>query len=95
LSQSYKTIENSKQAVDYHQRRQIISDKKMNHLLIEAKKCRKEHPGCSVEKMFDTLKPDFIGRNRLIKAFMELGFRIKRSKNIEEQHFQQMCKIQI
>jgi hypothetical protein len=57
--------------------------------------CRKEHTGCGVKKMFDTLKPDFIGRNRLIKAFMELGFRIKRSKNIEEQHFQQMFTIRI
>lgn len=87
MNQLYKTIEISKQAVNQYQRRQIVFDVKMNNLLIEAEELRKEHPGCGVEKMFDTLKPDFIGRDRFIDAFMELGFRIKRNKNYRRTTF--------
>lgn len=49
--------------------------------MIEAEELRKEHPGCGVEKMYDTLKPDFIGRDRFIDIFMDLGFRLKRKRN--------------
>lgn len=31
--------------------------------------------------MYTVLKPDFIGRDRFIEAFMELGFRLKKKKN--------------
>lgn len=50
-------------------------------LLLEAEELRKEHPGCGVEKMYHTLKPDFIGRDRFIDVFMDLGFRLKTKKN--------------
>ncbi|MGB5322218.1 IS3 family transposase, partial [Lutimonas sp.] len=30
---------------------------------------------------YDTLKPDFIGRDRFVDTMMELGFRVKRKKN--------------
>ena len=50
-------------------------------LLVEAEELRKEHPGCGVEKMYRTLKPDFIGRDRFIDVFMDLGFRLKTKKN--------------
>ena len=42
---------------------------------------RSEHPGCGVEKMYHTLKPDFIGRDRFIDYMMHLGYRVKKSKN--------------
>lgn len=50
-------------------------------LLLEAEELRKEHPGCGVEKMYYTLKPDFMGRDRFIDVFMDLGFRLKTKKN--------------
>ncbi len=53
----------------------------MQLLLVEAQELRKEHPGCGVEKMYHTLKPDFIGRDRFIDLFMDLGFRLKTKKN--------------
>jgi transposase InsO family protein len=49
--------------------------------MIQAEELRKEHPGCGVEKMYHTLKPDFIGRDRFVDVFMNLGFRLKRKKN--------------
>ena len=42
---------------------------------------RQEHPGCGVEKMYYSLKPAFIGRDKFIEIFMGIGFRLKRPKN--------------
>lgn len=44
--------------------------------LIKSGNLRKENPGCGVEKMYYVLKITFIGRNRFIDIFMEIGFRI-------------------
>lgn len=87
MNHLYKVLNISKQAVSQYQKRQTIFDEKMNFLLLEAEELRKEHPGCGVEKMYATLKPNFIGRDRFIDAFMELGFRIKRNKNYRRTTF--------
>lgn len=71
----------SKQAVSQYEKRQVTFNDKIGCLLWEATELRKEHPGCGIEKMYYTLKPDFIGRDRFIETFMELGFRIKRQRN--------------
>ena len=81
MNQLYDTIGISKQAVYQYDTRQKALDKKVMQMIIEADELRKEHPGCGVEKMYYTLKPDFIGRDRFIDLMMELGYRIKRKKN--------------
>lgn len=81
MNQLYKVVGISKQAVSQYTNRQDIFDKKIRNLLLEAEELRKEHPGCGVEKMYNTLRPDFIGRDRFIVVFMELGFRLKRKRN--------------
>ncbi len=81
MNSLYKAIGISKQAVYQYQNRQLIFDNKIRILLTEAEILRKEHPGCGVEKMYSTLKPDFIGRDRFIDLFMDLGFRLKRKRN--------------
>jgi hypothetical protein len=77
----YKTIGISKQAVMQYDKRQEAFDKKLSDLIVEADELRKSHPGCGVEKMYNTLKPDFIGRDRFIETFMALGYRLKRKRN--------------
>lgn len=77
----YQSIGISKQAVHQYARRQEIFDKKIGDLVMEADQLREEHPGCGVEKMYDTLGPDFIGRDRFVSTFMELGYRLNRKKN--------------
>lgn len=79
----YKTIGVSKQAVHQYASRQATFDKKIANLVLEADQLRDEHPGCGVEKMYDTLRPDFIGRDRFVSIFMELGCRLKRKKNFK------------
>ena len=81
MNKLYKTIGVSKQAVYQYSKRQLIFDTNVSNLVTEAEELRYEHPGCGVEKMYDTLKPDFIGRDRFVDTMMELGFRVKRKKN--------------
>lgn len=81
MNQLYKVVGVSKQAVQQYAKRQLIFDQKVSNLLLEAQDLRRVHPGCGVEKMYNTLKPDFIGRDRFIDLFMELGFRLKKKKN--------------
>jgi transposase InsO family protein len=81
MNQLYKVVGISKQAINQYSKRQAIFNDKVKALLYEAEELRKEHPGCGVEKMYNTLKPDFIGRDRFIDTFMDLGFRLKTKKN--------------
>lgn len=81
MNQLYTVIGMSKQAVSQYAYRQRKFDGKVQVLLSEAEDLRKEHPGCGVEKMYYSLRPDFIGRDRFIELFMSLGFRLKKQKN--------------
>jgi putative transposase len=87
LNKLYKEIGISKQAVSQYARRQKVFDYNVHNLIVEAEELRKEHPGCGVEKMYNTLQPDFIGRDNFIDLFMSLGFRIKRNKNYRRTTF--------
>lgn len=42
---------------------------------------RSEHPGCGLAKAYDTLRPSFIGRDRFIEFFSEMGYRVKLPKS--------------
>ena len=77
----YKSIGISKQAVHQHAIRQGKLDKQLAVLVREADDLRSEHPGCGVEKMYHTLAPDFIGRDRFIDFFMGMGYRVRHKKS--------------
>ena len=81
MNQLYESIGITKQAVHQYSKRQAVFDDQLMQLMEEADELRKEHPGCGVEKMYNTLKPDFIGRDRFVEIFMDLGYRLKRKKN--------------
>ena len=77
----YKELNISKQAVHQYAQRQRIFDTQVSQLVLEADELRSAHPSCGVEKMYDTLQPDFMGRDRFIALFMQLGYRLKPKKN--------------
>lgn len=81
LNELYRVLGISKQSVHQHHKRQQIFDARLLDLLIEVDELRAQHPGCGVEKMYFTLKPDFIGRDRFVEALMQIGYRAKRMKN--------------
>lgn len=78
LNQIYRVAGLSKQAVSRQHQRQVVFEGQMAGLILEADQLREAHPGCGVEKMYYTLKPDFIGRDRFIACMMQLGYRLKR-----------------
>lgn len=79
----YQCVGISKQAVYQYKHRQRDFDQQVTQLLIEADELRREHPGCGVEKMYYTLQPDFIGRDRFVELMMQLGYRLKKKKNYQ------------
>lgn len=81
MNQLYKAIGITKQAVHKYVKNQHVYDERINNLIIQADALRVQHPGCGVKKMYDSLKPDFIGRDKFIDEFMSLGYRLKRKKN--------------
>jgi len=81
MNSLYTAIGISKQAVVQYANRQVLFDNQIKELVVEADILKQAHPGCGVEKMYDTLKPNFIGRDRFISTFMDLGYRVKRQKN--------------
>lgn len=87
LNKLYQTIGISKQAVAQYTRRQDVFDQQVKLMLIEADELRNEHPGCGVEKMYDTLRPGFIGRDRFVELMMQLGYRLKKPKNYRRTTF--------
>jgi len=87
LNQLYQCIGVSKQAVHQYASRQVAFDQKVEQLAREAEKLRKDHPGCGVEKMYHALNPGFMGRDRFIDTFMDLGFRIRKHKNYRRTTF--------
>ncbi|SDB64640.1 Transposase InsO and inactivated derivatives [Flavobacteriaceae bacterium MAR_2010_188] len=81
LNSLYKEAGLSKQAIAQYDARQKVFDSKTAQLVLGADELREDHPGCGVEKMYHTLRPDFIGRDRFIELMMELGYRLKRKRN--------------
>ena len=81
LSQFYKAIGISKQAVYQYRKRELELEQKLMLLVADAEQLRKEHPGCGVEKMYYVLNPGFVGRDKFIEIMMDVGFRLKSPKN--------------
>jgi len=81
LNRLYAAIGITKQAVHQYNTRQLAFDKKVSQMILEADDLRKDFPGCGVEKMYDILKPEFIGRDRFVQTMMSLGYRLKIKKN--------------
>jgi len=81
MNQLYEAIGISKQAAHKYAGLQSDYDRKITGLVVRADKLRRAHPGCGVEKMYYSLKPDFIGRDRFIEEFMSLGYRLPRKQH--------------
>ncbi len=70
-----------KQAVFDYQKRQKVFDLELSELIEQVDLIREEHPGCGVEKMYDTLLPNIMGRDKFCEIFMSLGYRVRRVRN--------------
>jgi putative transposase len=71
----------SKQAVHKHLHAQADWSEDVRELQVQVDEVRSVHPGCGLEKLYDTLKPKWLGRDKFISIFMELGYRVKKRPN--------------
>jgi putative transposase len=71
----------SKQAVHRYNRSQDNWTDSVNELQVQVDEVRRIHPGCGLEKLYDTLKPSWLGRDKFISTFMDLGYRVKKKPN--------------
>lgn len=81
LNALYRVLGTSKQAVHQSKKRQIAFDKELCVLVKAADALKREHPGCGVEKMYYTLKPKTMGRDKFCEIFLKLGYGVKKIKN--------------
>ena len=77
LNRLYRAAGLSKQAVTQARHRRQLLEARLELLVVEIDELRAAQPGCGVEKMYYTLRPDFLGRDRFISLAMELGYRLK------------------
>ncbi len=81
LNSLYRVAGVTKQAVSQQFKRDTLFYYNVSVLIPFVDLLRKEHPGCGLEKIYYTLNPEFIGRDRFIEIFMELGYRVKKKRN--------------
>jgi putative transposase len=81
MNSVYKISGVSKQAV--HQKN--TTDQQwvigVAELQTQVDEIRAIHAGCGLEKLYDTLKPSWLGRDKFISVFMDLGYRIRKRPN--------------
>lgn len=53
----------------------------LSDLIVQVDTIRVDHPGCGVEKMYDTLRPKLLGRDKFCEIFMGLGYGVKKIRN--------------
>jgi hypothetical protein len=73
----------SKQSVNQSRKRQKEFDLELQDLIQQADFIRSEHPGCGVEKLYMTMQPRYIGRDKFCEIFMNLGYRVRRVRNYQ------------
>ena len=81
LNQLYQVIGLSKQAVSQYLFKQAKFEQSLCDLLIEVDELRAEHPGCGLEKMYYTLAPSSLGRDRFIAVLSQMGYGVVKVKN--------------
>lgn len=87
LNELYRTVGVSKQSVHQAEKRQASFDQELAELVILADQIKEEHPGCGVEKMYYTLKPKCMGRDKFCEIFLHLGYGVKPIRNYHRTTF--------
>lgn len=76
----YSAVGVSKQSVYQYIARRDLFEARVAELQVEVEAIRREHGGCGLEKMYNMLSPSWIGRDRFISIFQELGYGVKRKR---------------
>ena len=77
----YRAVGVSKQAVHQYWKRHQQRQKQVELLCAQVDELRKEHPGVGLKKIYNQLKPDWLGRDRFIELMQSLGYSIARKRS--------------
>lgn len=81
MNSLYRFLGLTRQAVFDYKKKQNAFDLELTELIVQVDEIRADHPGCGVEKMYDTLRPSLMGRDKFCEIFMSLGYGIRRIRN--------------
>lgn len=81
MSEVYEVAGMSKQAHHQYFAREGVFAAEVEELAVLVDEIRREHPGCGLEKMYFTLQPKCMGRDKFIEVFMDLGYGVRRVRN--------------
>jgi putative transposase len=71
----------SKQAVHKYNSRERDWEAHLAELVIQVDEIRAIHAGCGLEKLYDTLQPPWLGRDKFIDTFMAMGYGLRKKPN--------------
>lgn len=74
----FRAVGVSKQAYHQQAKRNAAAAVRAQGLFQQADRYRAEHPGCGVEKLYYTLNPEGIGRDRYCDLLLSNGYRVQR-----------------
>ena len=81
LNSLYEVAGITKQGVWDHFRREKAELEMIERVIGRVDKRRKEHPGEGLEKLYDQLNPQGLGRDKFCRIFGQLGYGIRRRTN--------------
>lgn len=79
----YQVAGITKQAYFQYFIRERAFESEIGELIVLVNEIRREHPGCGLEKLYYTLKPETMGRDKFIEVFMDLGYGVRKVKNYQ------------
>lgn len=83
MNQIYQVAGISKQAYHQQKAKEERIDILLSDLIGQVDEIRKSHPGCGLDKLYRSLQPDWIGRDRFITTFQQLGYSVVKKKNFQ------------
>lgn len=81
LNSLYEVAGITKQGVWDHFRREKAELEMIERVIGRVDQRRKEHPGEGLEKLYDQLNPQGLGRDKFCRIFGQLGYAVRRTKN--------------
>jgi len=81
LNSLYEVAGITKQGVWDHFRREKAELEMIERVIGRVDRRRKEHPGEGLEKLYDQLNPQGLGRDKFCRIFGQLGYAVRRTKN--------------
>jgi putative transposase len=81
LNELYEAIDITRQAVWDHFRREQAELAMIQKVIGRVDQRRTKNPGEGLEKMYWTIEPEGMGRDKFCRVFKQLGYGIRRTKN--------------